>query len=359
MSILYSQCWEDPQVLTDSLGVTPADDVLSIASAGDNSLALLLDRPRSLTVVDFNPAQLYLMELKMAATELLYDNFVAFLGARPCSERLEMYGTLRPSLSPQARTYWDREQLALQRGVIHCGRLERYLAAFRNWILPLIHRRALVERLLDAHDLAEQHQIYEQLWDCIRWRLLFQVFFSQSVMSRFGRRPEWFAQVTSDDIGGILLERTRLGLTCVPTSDNYFLEYIFTGGYRNLDTAAPYLRPVNFDALKRGVRSMILTSGDLTSLLKRSNSGAYSGFNLSDVFEYMPPHDAEQLWGELVRTARPGSRMAFRTLFVMRQPPTRLAGRLRLLPISLSAAARDRTFFYDRFIALQVRESVN
>lgn len=357
MTILYSQCWEDPQMLAEGLGITPADDVLSIASAGDNSLALLLDRPKHLTVVDVNPAQLYLLELKMAATDLSYDQFVAFLGARPSADRLDMYFSLRGSLSPQARNYWDREQSAVRLGVIHCGRLERYLATFRNWVLPLIHRRPLIERLLGAIDLAEQRRIYEGLWDCIRWRLLFRVFFSQAVMSRCGRRPEWFAQVTMPDIGRILLERTRLGLTCVPTFDNYFLEYIFTGGFRDLDLTAPYMRRSNFDTLKQGVKTLTLTCCGLTSLLSQSEAGTYSAFNLSDVFEYMSPPDAEQLWGELMRTARPGARFVYRTLFVARQPPPQLAGRLRLLPISLSATARDRTFFYDCLIALQSREA--
>ena len=68
MSILYSQCWEDPELRAEALTVTAADDVLSIASAGDNSLALLPDGPRSVTAIDSNPEQLHLLELKMVAS---------------------------------------------------------------------------------------------------------------------------------------------------------------------------------------------------------------------------------------------------------------------------------------------------
>ena len=39
--IRYAQCWEDADVLLDALDVQPGDTCLSIASAGDNSLALL------------------------------------------------------------------------------------------------------------------------------------------------------------------------------------------------------------------------------------------------------------------------------------------------------------------------------
>ena len=38
--IRYAQCWEDADVLLDALQVEPGDTCLSIASAGDNTLAL-------------------------------------------------------------------------------------------------------------------------------------------------------------------------------------------------------------------------------------------------------------------------------------------------------------------------------
>ena len=39
--IRYAQCWEDADVLLAGLDVKPGDTCLSIASAGDNALALL------------------------------------------------------------------------------------------------------------------------------------------------------------------------------------------------------------------------------------------------------------------------------------------------------------------------------
>ncbi len=40
----YAQCWEDADVLVAGLAVRPGDTVLSVASAGDNTLALLVER---------------------------------------------------------------------------------------------------------------------------------------------------------------------------------------------------------------------------------------------------------------------------------------------------------------------------
>ena len=59
--IAYSQCWEDPATVREALRVTPEDEVLAITSGGCNAPALLLDQSRSLTTLDINPAQHYLL----------------------------------------------------------------------------------------------------------------------------------------------------------------------------------------------------------------------------------------------------------------------------------------------------------
>ena len=65
--IRYAQCWEDADVLLEALDVQPGDVCLSIASAGDNTLALLARQPERVIVVDLSPAQLACLELRMAA----------------------------------------------------------------------------------------------------------------------------------------------------------------------------------------------------------------------------------------------------------------------------------------------------
>src|SRR6516162_2632861 len=40
-SIRYAQCWEDADVLIEALDIHPGDTCVSVASGGDNTLALL------------------------------------------------------------------------------------------------------------------------------------------------------------------------------------------------------------------------------------------------------------------------------------------------------------------------------
>ena len=65
--IRYGQVWEDADVLLDGLDVQPGGTYLSVASAGDNALALLVRNPAHVIAVDLSPAQLACLELRVAA----------------------------------------------------------------------------------------------------------------------------------------------------------------------------------------------------------------------------------------------------------------------------------------------------
>src|SRR6476646_10848895 len=64
--IRYAQCWEDADVLLEGLDVRPDDVCLSIASAGDNALALLTRGPARVVALDLSPAQLACLELRVS-----------------------------------------------------------------------------------------------------------------------------------------------------------------------------------------------------------------------------------------------------------------------------------------------------
>jgi len=355
--IRYAQCWEDPRAIEDALAVTSDDDVVSIASGGDNTLALLLKGPRSVTAVDRNPAQLHLVELKIRAVERLgYEEFAGFVGARPAGERLRTYGQLRSSLSPAARDYWDGNPDALAGGIVHCGKFEKYFGLFRRRVLPLIHGRRTVRRLLASPTVEDQREFYGRTWDNRRWRLLFRVFFGKFLLGRLGRDPSYFRYVTLDKVAATLLGRARHALAEIPIRDNFYVEYILTGNFRRLDSGPPWLQPGNFDELKANIGRLRLVRAGLTEYLSSLDPGSASRFNLSDIFEYLSEEEVETALREVCRVSAPRGRLAFWTLFIPRPVPESLKGQLRP-----SAALEDkwpaaaRAFFYGGFRAWSVR----
>lgn len=358
--ILYSQAWEDPQADLDGLRLGPSDDVLAVGASGDNALAFLCAGPRSVTAIDFNPTQNHLLELKLAAIETLEPLDVqAFVGARPSQDRGFFYHHVRPALSPAARQFWDASPDLIARGVIHVGRFEGYLGTFRRYLMPLIHRQSTCRRMFDLRTLEEQRAFYKEKWDCRRWRALFRVFFGKTVMGRLGRDPAFFRYVKVEQVGDEFRRRFEHAISEIPVQDNWFLEYMICGEYARPDLRLPpYLRPENQARLRKDGRARLkLVAGSFEEFLPTVSEGAFSGFYLSDIFEWMSEDMFHKLLRELHRVGRHGGRLTWRNLLVPRGHPEPLSDLFEHEPeLSKQIHHRDRSFVYGNFVVEKIKK---
>jgi len=364
--IRYASVWEDADVLCEALEpVARGGRLLSIASAGDNVLALLTLDPAEVVAVDLSRAQLACVELRIAAFRMLADDeLLEFLGFPAgaaaedggaagdaggrrdrralASYRRRCYARLRGALSPGAAGFWDAHAGALERGPIHAGKFERYFHRFRRYVLPLVHRPATVAALSRSCSREEQERFYRERWDTRPWRGLFRVFFSRFVLGRLGRDPEFFAHVDGP-VAARILERTRHALTAIPAASNPYLAYILTGNFR-AGALPRYARAEHRAAIRARLDRVRLVEG-----AAHATPGRYDGMNLSDIFEYMSPAEHEACYAALLDRARPGARLVYWNMLAPRARPPALAGRARPLE-DLAAAlhARDRAWFYAR-----------
>ena len=342
--IRYASVWEDADVLCEALApVARGGRLLSIASAGDNALALLTLDPTEVWAVDLSEAQLACVALRVAAFEELdHDALLAFLGVHPSDARLATYRRLRARLRMDDADFWDARPDLVRRGVIHGGKFERYFHLFRSWVLPLVHSRGSVEALLAQRALAERERFYAERWDTWRWRALFRVFFSRAVMGRMGRDPEFFAHVDGP-VANRILSRTRWAMTALPTAGNPYLAYTLAGNFR--EGALPrYLERRHFGTIRARLSRL-----HLARVPADQAEGRFDGFNLSDIFEYMDPAEHERCYLALLGRARPGARLVYWNMLAPRAMPAAAAGLARELD-ELAAAlhARDRAWFYQR-----------
>lgn len=350
--VRYANGWEDPELLVAGLEPRPGRRVLSIAAAGDNSFVLLA-AGAEVVAVDLSPAQLALVELKAAAVRsLAHGETLAFLGVRGEVDRRQVYRGLRADLSPAARAFWDARDAEVAGGVAHAGKFESYFRLFRRRVLPLVHPRRRVEALLEPRDLDGRRAFYAERWDTRRWRLLFRVFFSRTLMGRLGRDPEFFRYVEGS-VAERILERTRYALTELPVAGNPYVEYILRGRFeRNLP---PWLEPERYDALRAGLAGLTLHHGPVEEAARAHGGRGFDGFNLSDVFEYLDPETGERVYRELAERAAPGARFAYWNLLVPRRRPQSLADRVSGLDERAGELfRRDRAFFYSRFVLEEV-----
>lgn len=340
--VRYGNVWEDADVLCAALApVARGGRLLSVASAGDNALALLTLDPAEVVAVDISPAQLACVHIRIAAFGELDDaELLPFLGVAPSEDRLATYRRLRKALPDFAREYWDEHPEAVAAGITNTGRFESYFATFRSRVLPWVHSTTDVERLLEPRDRDARVSFYDQDWDGWRWRLLFRLFFSRFVMGRLGRDPAFFAHVDGP-VADRIMQRSRYALTELPTHSNPYLTRILTGGYR--ERALPrYLRPEFRDLIRERlgrVRTHLGTVDDVP--------GPFDGFNLSDVFEYMSPSMHESVYSALVEQGRPGTRLVYWNLLAPRSVPSALQGHVAsLVDCARDLHARDMAWFY-------------
>ena len=350
-AIRYGQVWEDADVLLEALDIRPGDVCLSIASAGDNALALLTRDPAQVVAVDLSQAQLACLELRVAAfRELSHPQLLELMGSRPSARRAALYARCRPALSAAARTLWDSRSDVIERGIGHAGKLEHYFALFRTCVLPLVHSRETVRRLLRS-PRGDLQRAYARHWDTWRWRLMFRLFFSRAVMGALGRDPEFFRYVEGD-VATRILERTRHGLTGVSPSDNPYVHWILTGTHGAALPCA--LREEHFETIRERLDRLTWQQASLESVVGRGGELRFDRLNLSNLFEYVSAEHHERTLAAIVRACRPGARLVYWNLLVPRRRPESLAGVLTPLDALASRLhAADRAFFYS---ALRIEE---
>ncbi|MFN0197579.1 MAG: DUF3419 family protein [Planctomycetaceae bacterium] len=353
--IRYANCWEDADILCEALAAGPGKRILSIASAGDNVLALLATGAE-VVAADLSGAQLACLELRCVAFRRLdYDDLLAFLGLHADENRLETFDGIKRELTSSALAFWEQHRAAIAAGIVHAGKFENYFRVFRKWVLPLIHSRRTVARLLEPKTLEEQKSFWDTTWNNRRWRFLFRLFFGRTVMGKLGRDPEFFRYVEGS-VADRILERTRYALTMLPTHDNPYLEYIAQG---NFARALPrYLRPEHFAAIRDGLDRLTIHQGSIEEAGTLHKSNGFDGFNLSDIFEYVDVAKAEAMYGEFLSVANPGARLAYWNTLVPRACPEPFRDRIRPLDdLSRELFARDRAFFYCHFQVDEVGSS--
>ena len=349
--VRYAQCWEDSDVLIAALEPGPGKRCLSIASAGDNTLALLSRNPESVLALDLSPAQLACLELRVAGYRALqHRDLLALIGSMDSNERPRLYEACRKHLSAEARVFWDLRPDLITAGIGSIGKFERYFALFRNHVLPCVHSRALVRELLKAKPLEERRSFYREEWNNWRWRTMFAVFFSRRLMGLLGRDPEFFRYVEGS-VSEKILQRTEYALTELEPAQNPYVQWILTGRHNGaLPTA---LREENFEAIRRNLDRLRWRQGPLEESL--CGDEKFDCFNLSDIFEYMSPSSYEQLLRLIVRSSRRGARLAYWNMLAPRRRPESMEGELRpLSELSAKLFSRDRAFFYSALIVEEV-----
>lgn len=351
--IRYAQVWEDADVLVAALRVQPGDTVVSIASAGDNAIALLAQGAERVIAADLNPTQLACVRVRIATYRTLdHAELLELMGSRPSARRGELLDRVARTLDAEDQAFWAARKDGVERfGIGGVGKFEDYFHLFRTKLLPLVHSRATVEGLLQPRDAAARADYYERRWNGLRWRMLIKVFFSKAVMGRLGRDPAFFDHVQGSASEQVA-RNTRQALVEQDPSQNPYLSWILTGTHGEALPLA--LRAEHFDTIRDRIDRLEVRLSTIESLAEQGVRA--DAFNLSDIFEYMSPPAHEAAYRTVLDCARPGARIAYWNMMAPRRVPAALADQVttdRALEASLRPI--DKAFFYSDFVVETVR----
>ncbi|MBK8565705.1 MAG: DUF3419 family protein [Saprospiraceae bacterium] len=346
--LLYTNCWEDADMLLAALDPGPDDRVLSIGSAGDNSFSLLSKGPASVVVYDTWLPQLHLVELKKAVFQVLdYEAFLAFLGFTESTQRMAVFREkIKPLLPQEAQVFWERNAELLRRGVIHCGKLEHYFGLFRRFVLPIVASKKDVAHFYagppSEADLAEYRRRLAKPF--FHW--LLKIFLSEPLLKATGRQPVFFNEVKIN-LSEYLFEKFAGFILNPESHKNHYMYYATFGHFGK--GLPHYARPENFEAIRSNLDRMTLRHGRLEDGLVAEQNATL--INASDIFEYLPMTDFKAFGERLAAHCPRLRRIAYWNFVVDRVlsevQPSHFQWETDL---TTKLSAKDKIYFYKRFV---------
>lgn len=360
--LVYAQIWEDPEVDMEALQIGPDSRLIAIASGGCNVLSYLVANPAAITAVDLNTAHVALGKLKIASAQHLpgYAAFRRFFAEADQPGNIAAYRQyVAPHLDETTRRYWEGRDLIFRRriggfrkGIYKRGLLGGFIGVAH--LLAKVYRIDL-QAILSAGSIKEQRQIFERelapVFDkkFVRW-------LTDQPASLFGLGipPAQFDALAGDQRMAEVLRRRLEKLACdFSVEDNYFVWQAFSRGYgRSAQSALPpYLQEAHWEAVRSRADRIDVRHANLTEHLRTLPAQSLDRYILLDAQDWMTDAQLNDLWREITRTARPGSRVLFRTA----AEPSLLPGRVdeALLgrwtyhaEASLDFTRRDRSSIY-------------
>jgi len=370
-SFVYNQIWEDPRVDLKALAVTPESRMLTISSGGCNVLNYLIHKPEAIHAVDLNRSHLCLLKLKLCALAHLpsYDDFFLFFG---CADdelnRYNYFKYLAEHLDEPTRAFWERGHWL--RRALFGPRIKYFTKNFYDYakmgyFIRFLHTIARVgkynpSRMLSAKTRREQEEIFES--DVAPF---FDNWFVRAtgnmpvMLYSLGIPPQQFSAMETETDGGLVaMYRARVKrLACdFPIGENYFGWQAFGRSYDRAQRQAmpEYLKEENFQTLRDNLHRVTVNNTTLIEHMRSQPDRSLDRFVFLDSQDWMKPEQIAEMWTELTRVGRPGSRIVFRTAATDSPVETALPPSLRKRfdykeTLSRALLQEDRSAIYGGF----------
>ena len=358
-SISYSQCWEDADILLEGLDLNKNSICLSIASAGENSFSILTKNPKIVYVIDSDPNQLFVFQLKIEAYKNLnHQEFLELMGSKNSTRRALLLNKIKEKLNSN----YNRDLLAsyensiIKYGLGGIGKLENYFRIIREYILPLTHSKKIVSELFIKKSAKERKIFYNTKFNNFLWKTIMKLFLSKFMVGLFGRNKSKFKYANLNLYNHIMTQFYKSLVTQDP-SNNPYLYWIFHGKHNNILPIA--YKKENFELIKNNLTKLVVINSPIVKFIELNKEIKFSAFNLSNIFEYMPQEEFVSTLNSIQRVSKIGARIAYWNMLVDRHLPLGNKGLKNLNRLSNHLYKKDRCLFYKKFNIMKKSESIN
>jgi S-adenosylmethionine-diacylglycerol 3-amino-3-carboxypropyl transferase len=231
-----------------------------------------------------------------------------------------------------------------------------YFMRFLHWIARQTNYHP--EKILAASSLYEQKVIFGQH---------IAPFFDNKLVKFLGKLPvsvfslgippqQYKAMKEQGNLIGQYRERVERLACDTPIQDNYFAWQGFSHSYDHEKRQAipDYLKAENYDAIRQQLGKVDTHLGSMIDFLEEQAPHSYDRFVFLDAQDWMTDEVLTQLWTQVARVGKPGTRIIFRTAAAESPLETALPAELRsqfVYEAELSAQLfqQDRSAIYGGF----------
>lgn len=314
---VYNILFEDAEVDGRFLELDEDSTVLSISAAGCGVASMLRFQPRSIDAVDINKHHLALAALRMNGAQRL-DNYAEFYdlfgrGWHPSPQR--RIKALSAGLPDWMQRYWKLHYPRFRRSLYNQGLTAQMLRTLRRlsgvdaaWLRSTFH--------MDPDDRAAL--VKETFTPIIKGPVLKRVTESPLQLLALGINFEQRNKLVADtggDVGDFILEHLQnLARTDVET--NWFAWYGVAGHYNHENDKAvpPYLRRASHERSLDAPTDKRFHHANLFDVMGKAEANTWSHYTFCDAIDWMPGPVQKRLMDEVVRTARPGAIVLWRSV---------------------------------------------
>lgn len=323
---VYPQIWEDPEVDLEALKIDSSSRIVTIASGGCNIMNYMSEQPAKIKAVDLNPAHVALSRLKVIAAKHLpdYESFFLFFGHADDKRNIENYDKyIAPNLDAFSRKYWESWSLLDGRRINYFTK-NIYQFGLLGRSISFVHILAKIygkdpRAILNAKTLEEQKEIFNRTLAPLFDKKAVKVLCNMPIsLYGLGIPPSQFDELVASSNGDMasLLKSRLERLACgFPIQDNYFAWQAFGRGYdfKHKKALPRYLTEESYKKIKECSDKVEVHHASMTAFLQSQPVESFDCYVFLDAQDWMNAQQIQALWKEVMRTARPGARVIFRT----------------------------------------------